>query len=367
MVAFGLLKIYREKSLSLIPTSLNVPILIFLGWILLTLPFALDPAYSFGEWRKTLTRFLIFFFVLLVVRTQSQAKAILHAFVLGLGLLCLVEVIDFFRIGGDPFSMNIRAGSFFGAHQWLSNYLIMGVPFLWLSWVSQENAWEKGMNYFACAVYPFALFLVHTRSAWLVVLVQFGVFVLYKVTGKFLLSVGIAFLGVVLVIMTLNLSGEFRNLLSKNDFSSTATLEFRFNTWEMALQDIQGSPIVGAGYGKHTFQKIHPAISPTQHTHIHNMFLGTAVQLGLPGMFFLLILFFKILSSSASWLENSLSPDSFNSQFGMAIGLMTLGLIVRNCFDDMFQGTIVYLFLLFVAMGFCLHGRQVRYGSSWNH
>jgi O-antigen ligase len=362
-VALGLLKIFYEKSLSHIPTSLDVPILLFLGWIVLTLPFALDPAYSFVEWRKALPRFLIFWLVLQVVRNQSQVKAILHAFVIGLGLLCLIEVIDFFVVGGRALSMDVRAGSFFGAHQWLSNYLVIGGPFLWLSWVSQEYVWEKVMNSLVGCVYPLALFLVHTRSVWLVVLVQISLFILYRITGRFFLSVGLILLSVLAMLISLNLSGEFQNVLSKNDFSNPYTLHLRYNTWNVVLQDVQNSPIVGAGFGKHTFQILHPNLPKEIHKHIHNMFLGTAFQLGIPGLVLFLFLFWKILSDSSSWLRNSVGHESFNSQLAMAICLMTIGVMIRNSFDDMFHGAIVYLFLLFVALGFCLNRKRVMVWS----
>ena len=352
-----LLKIFYEKSFSQIQTTLDLPILIFLGWIVFTLPFALDPVYSFAEWRKALPRFVIFWFVFQVVRNQSQVKAILHAFVVGLGILCLVEVIDFFAVGGRAFSMDVRAGSFFGAHQWLSNYLIIGGPFLWLSWVSQEYAWEKVMNSLVCIIYPIALFLVHTRSVWLVVLVQITLFILYKITGKFFLSVGGILLSVLALLIVLNVSGEFQNVPFNYDFSNPYTLQIRFNTWNIALQDVQNSPVVGSGFGKHTFQILHPNLPEDIHKHIHNMFLGAAFQLGIPGLLLLLWLFWKILSVSDSWLRASVEHDSFHSQLALAIGLMTIGVIVRNSFDDMFHGPIVYLFLLLVALGFCLNHR----------
>ncbi len=355
LVGIWLLKIFYQKSIFLIPTPLDLPVLIYLGWIAFTLPFAFDPTYSLIEWRKVLPRFLMFWFVLQVVRGQSQVKAILHVFVIGLGALCLTEVVSFFMIKGDPFSMDVRAGSLFGAHQWLSNYLVIGGPFLWLSWVSQEYVWEKVVNGLVCGIYPLALFLVHTRSAWLVVLIQIGLFFLFRMTGKFFLSIGLTLCGVVLAIISLTYSGEVQNILSKNDFSNPYTLQLRFNTWNVALQDIQDSPIVGSGYGKHTFRRLHPNMPKEVHEHIHNMFLSSAFQLGIPGLALFLFLFLRILLMAHLWLKTAVESHSFNAQLTLAISLMAIGLMVRNCFDDMFHGSIVYLFLLLVALGFCLN------------
>jgi O-antigen ligase len=160
--------------------------------------------------------------------------------------------------------------------------------------------------------------------------------------------------------MSLNLSGEFQHVLSKNDFSNPFTLNLRFNTWNVALQDVQNSPIVGAGFGKHTFHKLHPNLPTEIHEHIHNIFISTAFQLGIPGLILFLVLFLKTLSATESWLSDPAWQNSFPSQLAMAIGLMTVGVIVRNSFDDMFHGAVVYLFLLFVALGFCFQRHPIK-------
>src|SRR5690349_3535995 len=62
---------YGERRPLLTPTPLNLPILLWLGWILLSVPFAMDPAYSFGEWRKLVVKVLWFFWALLVLRNSE--------------------------------------------------------------------------------------------------------------------------------------------------------------------------------------------------------------------------------------------------------------------------------------------------------
>ena len=44
-------------------TSLDFPIIFFLLWVLGTIPFAVDPGYSFVEWRKVCLQFIMFYFV----------------------------------------------------------------------------------------------------------------------------------------------------------------------------------------------------------------------------------------------------------------------------------------------------------------
>ena len=49
----------RDRRLA--RTSLDLPILAFLGWILISIVRATDPTYSFAEWRKLLAHVLMFF------------------------------------------------------------------------------------------------------------------------------------------------------------------------------------------------------------------------------------------------------------------------------------------------------------------
>ena len=62
----------RNRDFHFVKTSLDLPIVLFVSWILVTIPFAVDPSYSFAEWRKTLLQILMFYFVVNVVKKEKQ-------------------------------------------------------------------------------------------------------------------------------------------------------------------------------------------------------------------------------------------------------------------------------------------------------
>jgi len=69
-------------------------------------------------------------------------------------------------------------------------------------------------------------------------------------------------------------------------FTSTSSMQWRFNTWSFALQDIIEIPVIGIGFGKHSFSSLHPDLGPGFHANLHNSFLERAVQVGVPGFLF---------------------------------------------------------------------------------
>jgi hypothetical protein len=89
-------------SLDFEKTALGLPIFLFLGWVLLTVPFATDWFYSLGEWQKSIPRFLMFWFVVNVVKTERDIRGILHSFSIGLVLLAILRIGTFFLARGRP-------------------------------------------------------------------------------------------------------------------------------------------------------------------------------------------------------------------------------------------------------------------------
>ena len=334
-------------------TSLDVPILVFLGWVLLTVPFATDWTYSFEEWRKAIPRFLMFWFIVNVVKTELHVRAILAAFCLGIFVLSLAEVFYFFAQGGNAFSMTIRAGDLTGSSQWLSNYLVIGLPILWLGIVCQDRPVIR-MGYIAAlATALVALFVVHTRAAWVAVIAQGLFYGVFRFTRSWIVASLAVLLSVGLMVAFLALPGKQRELVSGNNFTDPYSMSIRFNTWDLAIDDIQESPIVGIGYGKHSFRFKHPELKEGFHKHVHNSFLSHAAQVGIPGFLFFVWIFGRILKQLGERIGRM--PDDYEGNLNLAAILIIVGVIVRNLFDDMFLGTIAYLFWLLVGLSFSLH------------
>jgi len=334
-------------------TFLDWPMLLFLGWILVTSFLAVDPTYSLKEWQKTLPRFLMFWFVVNTMTSEHQVRSVLFASALGVGVLSVLEVTYYFWNGGELLDFSLgwgsRAGDFTGSSQWLGTYVVMGVPIVFLGIWSGSVGRERIAYLVICAALLGAVLLVHTRATWLAVMIEVLVFGLVMMKQLWRVRLVMVMAPLVLVFVFLNV-GKL-SVLTELQVANPTTLQIRFNTWWFAIEQIANHPVVGVtgiGYGKHSFDKAYPHLGPGFHTHIHNMVLSSAVQLGVPGFMLFTWIFWKILRRSYRELKECTS--SYARKLSLAIFLATIGLIVRNIFDDMFIGSVVYLFWLFIGL-----------------
>ena len=333
-------------------TPLDFMFLLFLLWILVTVPWAIDPAYSFAEWRKTLAQTLMFYFVVNVVTTKEEVGKIVDAFLLGIVVMSVAGIGNFLLGDRDVFGLDERAGAFGLASQWLSTFLIMGIPiFLFRLSIALESP--------RCFVYGIglitalgALWVTHTRAAYLAVFFQGLLYLLMQYLRNGVLVT------VIIVIIFMSFMGFllgfsiFQNELDRDSLVSIESMQRRFATWPIALQDIVQNPIIGLGYGQQSFEKKHPELGEGFiHKNIHNTLLQKLVQCGVPGAIIFCLIFSKILKAAFQvWNQQ---VNVFAGKFALAIMIMVIGVIVRTMFDDMFLGNIVYLFWLLVGLFFC--------------
>lgn len=330
-------------------TPVDIPLFCFLSWVPITFLTSLDPHYSFSEWRKTLAHVLMLYFVVHIVRREEQVVRILRAILAGVLFVAVISVFQYFAMGWSPFDMSVRGYSLTSESQWMSTYLIMCVPLFWFGWHREIHRGFRWSYVAGIVLVLCGIFLSHTRSAWLTLFIIIAVYFTMKVFQRGVLIIGGALLLVIVMMFTLAQSDQVRHVLLTNQFTNPITMMLRFKTWNTAVMDIRESPFMGIGYGKHTFGKKHPdAEEQNFHTHIHNMFISKAVQVGIPGFLLFSWIFASILMTTVKTWQKT--PDNVIGQFSLAIFLMTLAVIIRNFFDDMFIGTLAYLFWLLVGL-----------------
>ena len=355
LVVIWIVQRVRERNFSLCPTTLDVPILCFLAWSLLSGAFAVDAHYSFAEWRKALPRFLIFWFIVNVIKTERQVQSILFSSSIGLGVLCFLEVGHFIGNGGDVFDFSMsassRAGTLTGSSQWLSTYLVIGVPLIFLGAWSGTEPWVRAVYIVLGLMSIVALLVVHTRATWVAMVAEVIACFALTIRRKYLM-IGLFTISCMTVVLLASIPLRL-SFLEESQLTNPITLQLRFNTWSFAIEQILEQPalaITGVGYGKHSFKRAYPDLGPDMHSHIHNVFLSRMVQVGLLGLGFFLWIFGVLLIQSYRGVQSF--SNVYAGRLAFAILISTIGLIVRSLFDDMFVGTIVYIFFLFVGLMF---------------
>lgn len=336
-------------------TPLDLPLLLFLGWILVTIPFSIDPDYSFREWRKLIAQALVFYWAMAVFRAQPDnrlVRLVMLAVVLGTFANAGYAVVDFIMQGGTWRDRYIRAGAPGSDYNWLSTYMVMAIP-MTLAAATVRSRWLKGFSLGVVVLGLFAEFAAYTRAGWLGLAAE-------GLVGGWLSGRRWLVIGLILVLAVIGLG-----FLAASDLGfqqSTAdpvTLEWRVAVWKLAAADLWHHPLVGVGYGNKNFVKRYAGRPELEKAYgPHSTFVVVGLGSGVPALAFfawLLLRIFLILSRAIK----PMSGMAFRAvPFGAAV--MVVGFTVRNLFDYMFIGSLANLFWILVATAlFCVRDQDL--------
>jgi O-antigen ligase len=337
-------------------TPIDLPLLLFVGWVLLTIPFATDPAYSFAEWRKVVAQVLVFYWVVLVLRAQDS-KALTHgvlaAAVIGTAALCAYALTDFVAKGGTWRDRYVRASAPSSDFQWLSTYMVIAIPVLVSAWVIVRTMWQRLACGGTVVLALLAQATSYTRAGWLGLVAQ-GV-TLGLCTARRRLVVWLAGSCLVIGVGLLSVSqmGYQRSTVDP------WTLNARLVVWKAGIDEMLKHPFVGVGYGNYSFSTIvHGTPIGDMVMGLHNTFLMVGVSAGIPALATLVWILVAI--ARAAFEKFKTSKDRWERLVNLAIVLLVVGFSVRNLFDYMFAGSLAYLFWILVATGLSQDMRSNR-------
>ena len=124
LVLLGLLLLWSaiHKRLWLVRTPFDIPLLMFVGWVGLTIPFASFPVYSLKEFGKLLQGIAVFYAVIVFLRAETYRKTLLYLLVV---IVTIVSGVGLYQF--DP--VNYQATrSFLSSEVWLTTFLVMLIP-----------------------------------------------------------------------------------------------------------------------------------------------------------------------------------------------------------------------------------------------
>lgn len=347
--------VWWAKERMWVRTPLDLPLWLFIGWILVTVPFATDPGYSFAEWRKLLAQVLVFYWALLVLQRNSTDLLTRHVVLilaLATAIVSAYGIFDFFGRGGTWRDRFVRAGAPSSDYNWLSTYMVIAIPFL-AGEVFRNRPWKSVLYLVSLMLALVAHFISYTRAGWMGLVAQgisFSVLTTRRRLAVWILACG-TLLGVGLVLLA-----HFGYQQSTVD---PWTLNARFAVWKLEVSDVLAHPLMGVGYGSKTFMmRFGDSPEAEKADGPHSAFLMVAMGSGVPALVFLvwtLIRAIRTLAKNAGQMANS--P---RSGFMLAAAVMIVGFATRNLFDYMFAGSLAYLFWMLVAIGIAASTTECR-------
>ncbi len=352
---------WAERTPMWVRTPIDRPLLSFVGWVLVTVPFATDPAYSFAEWRKLVAHALVFYWALLVFRAhehETLSRRVMGGVALGSTALSVYALVEFVSRGGTWMDRYVRAGAPSSDYNWLSTYMVMAIPMLVAACVISRWRWQRAAYASAAVLAVVAQTASYTRAGWLGLVAEGVAFALFAGRRRLLIAV---------FALTLFVAGGLVVATQVGYQKETVdpwTLHSRLAVWKLGLEEIVKHPIVGVGYGNETFVKAHPEYSLEAQKGqdvrsmvlpaMHNTLFMVVVGSGIPALAF----FVWVLISAVKRLIGEANSVSDLETKGLLIGtsVVVVGFAVRNCFDYMFAGSLACLFWILVATGLTQQG-----------
>jgi O-antigen ligase len=363
--------VYSPKVIS--KNILQHPLLILLvistGWILITVFFS---TYTIVSIKFLLAKtWYLGAFILAPVIIFKEKKFIRIAAATIAGSMFIVAVIALIRHNhyGYRFAhINDAVYPFFRNHVNYSAMLVCVIPIMFVFYLSGKTSNQKYLIAAAIIIALIALAFSYARGAWLALLA--GI-IAYWLIKKKLLFYSFSAAVIFLLASVFWLKNNDRYLQYSNDFKTTifhkdftehlvATYKLkdvstaeRFYRWVAGVRMIKDNWLTG--YGPNTFYYNYkgyavPAFKTwvsdnKDHSTVHNYFLLTTIEQGIPGLLFIIVLLGTMLYY-AQYLYHRVK-DPFYRATAITIGVITTMIIVINFLSDLIEtdkiGSVFYL------------------------
>jgi len=379
VLAAWLARMVAIREIKTIHPPLLLPLLIFLGAILLSLTDALSLKYSFKEILKWVEVLGIYLFVVNVIEREQGKVVILMMLLTGIGQALLGFYQFFARVGPPAFVILgrfVRAyGTFeqpnpYGGYLGLVLPLVCGVllgigkPGYWRYWILDIG---RLVAILGLAIMGAALLMSWSRGAWLgfaAALILMSLAYTRRATALFallcLLAASVLLLGSVqalphAIVQRFTDFLPYLNVFDVRGVELTkgnyAVVE-RLAHWQAAWGMFSDRPWLGVGIGN--YEPVYPVYSLPDWKeplgHAHNYYLNIAAEAGLVGL-----AAYFVLWGAAFWQAWKVVRTTQGYWRGVAAGILGVltHLSVHNFFDNlyvhnMYLHVAILLGLLFV-------------------
>jgi len=342
-------------------TPIDMPLLAFVGWVLISILFATIPAYSFKEFAKLLQQGLLFYVVVYFFKAEMDRTRLVWILV---GVMAVVSVYGIYQFVG-LIGMKVIEGqmmlieSFLPAEVWLTTYLVMLVPLGIALAVLDTGRWVRYYYATVTALATLCLLLTYSRAGLLSLLCE--VLVLAWLVRR-QVSVKALAVSTLVVLLASLLFFQYGDALRGGGKSARgiSSMEHRMEIWKSVTSRLSEHPIFGIGYGKDNLKQIYErsargaeSAQQARLPGVRNISLELALGVGFPGLALFLWLMRRIVTSAVATYHTSPPPLDRGVSLGVAAGVA--GMAVRLMFDQMFIGTLAILFWVLVAMAMAVH------------
>jgi len=352
-------------------TALDRPLLVLVGWVAVSVPFATSPAYSAGELGKLAQQALIFYVAAHFLRdAHDRARALW----LVLGGLTAVSVYGIWQFAAKLMGINFYPliESFFSHETWLTTYLVTVVPLSAAMAMTAPVGWQRTGGWVLTGLGMTCQLLTFSRAGLLALFVE-AIVLAVLVRKRVVTALAVALIISILVVVSTLVVLESRQRLffiPGPAKLTTYNLESRMKVWRLGASKLMEHPLLGIGYGKSNFYSVtkeDPRYLEADNqvpmaVGLHNTFLDVSVGAGLPaGLAYLWLMWAGVRAGVRQFHSET---DVSSRMWSLALAMLVAGVFARNLFDHMWIGSMALLFWVLVAVSLQPAGESGKAAAS---
>jgi len=241
-----------------------------------------------------------------------------------------------------------------------STWLVLSLPvLLTCTRITLLPKAVRRLVWFCLICLPVWGFLTFNRGFWIALISVALIFAWregehYFARRRFVVQLTLALIPIALLLML-----QIHNLRLENAASLPLTVHFdqdpRPALWLQSLRLIADGPITGAGFGQGIYKfELTTRLGNSLLWHGHNLFINTALQMGVPGLF---ALFWILSAAGRKFSFKSQTAPAAHAIIGTGGLALLSALIVKNFTDDFFIEQNALLFWAMVGLGLGIRSR----------
>lgn len=328
---------------------------------LLSVPLAVNPLYALQEIKAEIGYgFIVLWLFYSQTTDRSELRLWFGALALSFAAMSLSVIASIVQ-GGN----GVTLAYFYNGIGSYSTFVLTLFPFgfvFLLTAPRPRKIWFGAAV--AASVATFIVYVAATRWFWVSLVTAAFVLVALLVREKLLRR---ASLGLLLAVVLTSgfvfyLAAQVRLVgphTESDVLESTVTIDPRPALWRFSIHEIAASPWVGKGFGLRSFHYAYPDMTKQAEYlfHAHNLFLNAGIQMGVPGILALVVLFGAVLRRFYR-LHRSAGDVRFIGAIGIA---MIVAVIMKSMTDQFFYRENA---LLFWALTGAMLGYAKHYGTN---
>jgi O-antigen ligase len=336
VMCFGLALVVAVREHGTVRTlpPLWAAFLLWAAWAWLSLAWSVEPERSLKELRnETVYVAIAFWMCYVAAQARESARVVLPIVGAAVVMLCAVALYNF------PVGLLRNGERWHGGPGNLSTIVLILMPCaLMVGWYAHRVNHARLRNW-ALALMVLLLAAAYTtlnRTVWFGIAFEFvliaGIVALRDGSASSLRAKAVGAAAVVAAVAAATLMSELSEA-ERYVGPIVVAGDARLKLWPEVLEHIKERPLTGYGFGRGLLRE--PLRAELKHPHLwhaHNLFLEAVLQVGIPGLVFLLILLAATLREG--W-RLARAPDALAAACGIALLGVVGGMLIRNMTDTL--------------------------------